>query len=93
MVRYHLYIIMFVFIQVSKGVNEILQHAISFRLFETLIIFGTPHYDLRQVREGPRIGLCLWAPRLRRDATVVSYFKCVAIKCHTFVMALAKELI
>ena len=52
-----------------NGVNEILQHAISFRLFETLILFGTPHYDLRQAREGSRIGFCLWAPRLRRDAT------------------------
>ena len=45
-----------------KSVNEIIQHAISFTLFGTLVIFGTPHYDLRQAREGPQMGYCLWAP-------------------------------
>ena len=66
MARYQLYIgvcnNVCVYPKSVNGVNEILQHAISFRLFETLVIFGTPHYDLRQAREGPRIGLCLWAP-------------------------------
>ena len=29
-----------------NGVNEIIQHAIPCKLSGTLVIFGTPHYDL-----------------------------------------------
>ena len=43
-------------------VNEITQHAISFILFGTLVVFGTPHYDLWQPRQGPQMRYCLWAP-------------------------------
>ena len=32
--------------QLVNIVTEIIQHAISFTLFGTLVIFGTPHYDL-----------------------------------------------
>ena len=39
MVRYQL-------IKSVNAVNEITQHAISFTLFGTLVIFGTPLYDL-----------------------------------------------
>ena len=31
-----------------NGVNEIIQHAISFTLFGILVIFGTPHCDFRR---------------------------------------------
>ena len=33
-----------------NGENEIMQHAISFAVFGTLVIFGTPHYDLQQAK-------------------------------------------
>ena len=42
--------------------NEITQHAISFTLFVTLVIFGTPLHDLWQAKQGPQMRYCLWAP-------------------------------
>ena len=54
MVRYQL-------IKTVNAVNEITQHAISFTLFGTLVIFGTPLYDLLQARQGPQMRYCLWA--------------------------------
>ena len=47
----------FIYPKSINGVNEIIQHAISFTLFGTLVIFGrigTPHYDFRLAREGPK---------------------------------------
>ena len=45
-----------------NGVNEIIQHAISFALFRSLVIHRTPHYDLRRAREGLQLGYCLRVP-------------------------------
>ena len=61
MVRYQS---MFVF-KFVNGVDEMIQHAISFTLFGTLVIVATPHYDLRQARDrgGPNT-ISSMGPRL-----------------------------
>ncbi len=41
-----------VYLKSINGRNEMIKHAISFALFWSRV-FGTPHYDLRQAREGP----------------------------------------
>ena len=79
-----------------NGVTEIIQHAISFTLFGTLVglIFGTTHYVLLptgQERAPNRI--LSMGPRLRRDATghsmslsTVTYI-CMRESLHIFIMA------
>ena len=59
-----------------NGENEITQHAISFTLFGTQVIFETPHYDYSVTGQtGPHMRYCLWAPDC--DATpLVSTTRC-----------------
>ena len=60
------------------GVNEIIQHAISFTLFGTHVIFETPRYDYSVTGQtGAPHEILSMGPRVWRDATALDGKLCL----------------